>query len=79
METLSVPRGRDLATLEKSTEVVGEGNYFLGRDGNADLPTAEGLLPDELQDVIDAVLLRRDGRWEISAWKASCQASRLVF
>lgn len=79
VETLSVPRGRDLATLEKSTEVVGEGNDFLGRDGNADLPTAEGLLPDELQDVIDAVLLRRDGRWEIPAWKASCQASRLVF
>lgn len=44
MKTLSVPGGRDPAALEKSTEVVVEGNYFLGSDGNADLPTAEGLL-----------------------------------
>lgn len=45
VKTRSVSRGRDPATLEKSTEVVVEGNYFLGSDGNADLPTAEGLPP----------------------------------
>lgn len=79
MKTLSVPRGRDLATLEKSTKVVVEGKYFLGSDGNADLPTAEGLQPDEFQDVIDGILLCHGGRWEILARKAFCQASRLVF
>lgn len=78
MRTLSVSRGRDPAAPEKSREVV-EGNYFLGSDGNADLPPAEGLLPEEIQDLIDAILLCHRGRWAISAWKASCQASRLGF
>lgn len=74
MKTLSVPRGRDLAALQKSTEAVGEGGYFPGSDGNADVPRAEGLPPDEFQDVIDATLLRQVGRWELLAWKALCHA-----
>lgn len=80
MKTLSVPGGgRDLAALEKPTEVAVEGNYFLGRDGEAVPPTAEGLLPDDFQDVIDAILLCYDGRWAISAWKDFCQPSRVGF
>lgn len=74
------PRGgRDLAALKKPTEVAVEGNYFLGRDGEAVLATAEGLRPDEFQDVIDAILLCYDGRRAISAWKHFCQPSRLAY